>query len=146
MRENDMNVRQPMNYYMFIAWLIALTASLGALYIGEVLGRAPCVLCWYQRIFMFPLAIMLMIAVYRSDLSVIPFAIPLSLCGAAVATFHTLLYFKIIPEAIKPCTASGPSCSGDAMTLWGFLPLPALALVAFILIFLNLAILHRKCS
>ena len=58
------------------AWLIALVSTLGALFLGEVMGRTPCVLCWYQRIAMFPLAVVLGIACYLSDLNVRRYALP----------------------------------------------------------------------
>ncbi|WP_288254060.1 disulfide bond formation protein B [uncultured Hydrogenophaga sp.] len=54
--------------WLFAAWGVALAATLGALFIGEIMGMTPCLLCWYQRIFMFPLAIVLGIAAFANDL------------------------------------------------------------------------------
>jgi len=116
------------------AWLVALISTLGALFIGEVMGQTPCVLCWFQRIFMFPLALILGLAAWRNDTSIWKYGLPLAGIGWLIATFHTLLYFGIIPEPIKPCTATGPSCSGDDMMLWSFVPIPLLAVIAFTLI------------
>ena len=70
---------------MFSAFLIAFAATLGALYIGEVLGRTPCVLCWYQRIAMFPLSLLLGIAMFRGDTGVRLYVLPLALVGLLVA-------------------------------------------------------------
>lgn len=118
-------------HLLLLAWIIALGASLGALFIGEVLGQAPCVLCWYQRIAMFPLALILGIACLVDDLLVWRYALPLSVAGFAIALWHSLLYAGIIAEAIIPCSESGPSCTSSDMLLLGVLPLPYLSLACF---------------
>lgn len=129
---------------LLFAWLVALVSSLSALFIGEVMGLAPCVLCWFQRAFMFPLALILAIACYRSDFAIWRYALPLATIGALLALAHTLLYVGLIPQPIVPCTAIGPSCSGDDMTIFGGVPLPALALLAFTLIIALLIIIRRR--
>lgn len=126
------------------AWLIALVSTLGALFLGEVMGRTPCVLCWYQRIAMFPLAVVLGIACYLSDLNVRRYALPLAIAGGAIAFWHSLLFAGFISEAIQPCTQNGPSCSGEDQVLFGYLPLPYLSLAAFCLIFLLLFLSTNK--
>ena len=80
------------------AWVIALGATLDALFIGEVLGQAPCILCWYQRIAMFPLVVILGIACFVNDLLVWRYALPLSLIGVAITLWHSLLYADVIKE------------------------------------------------
>ena len=129
---------------LLLAWLVALVSTLSALFIGEVMGQAPCVLCWFQRAFMFPLAVVLAIACYRSDFAIWRYALPLAAIGAALAFAHTLLYAGLIPQPIQPCTATGPSCSGAEMTIFGGVPLPVLALLAFILITVLLIIIRRR--
>jgi disulfide bond formation protein DsbB len=116
--------------YLFAAWVIALSATLAVLFIGEVLGQAPCNLCWFQRTFMFPLAVILSIAVWKVDLFIWRYAAPLAILGGAVALYHSLLYAGIVPAPIVPCTASGPSCTDDAMLIFG-LPIPFLSLLMF---------------
>lgn len=125
------------------AWLVALTASLGAIFIGEVMGQAPCVLCWFQRAFMFPLAIILGIAAFRSDRSVIVYAAPLAAIGWVVALYHLLLYLGVVSEGLQPC-GTGPSCAEGAMTLYGSLPIPLLSLCAFTAIILFLIFCYRN--
>ncbi|MFC3631776.1 disulfide bond formation protein B [Paracoccus angustae] len=66
---------------LLFAFLIALGATLGALFIGEVLGQMPCVLCWYQRIAMFPLVPILAIGLWREEGAVRLYALPLVLAG-----------------------------------------------------------------
>lgn len=115
---------------LFSAWIVALVATLGALFIGEVMGQTPCDLCWHQRAFMFPLVVILAVASIRSDGNVWRYAVPVSSVGWLIAAFHNLVYFRLVPTAIKPC-GEGPSCSGDTMTLFGALPLPLLSLASF---------------
>ena len=114
-----------------LAFVIALAASLGALFIGEVLGRMPCTLCWYQRIAMFPLVVILGVAALRGDLAARLTAAPLALAGATVALWHSGLYAGLIPQAVAPCTKDGPSCTDAAAQTVAGLPLPYLSLVAF---------------
>ncbi|MDR6826317.1 disulfide bond formation protein DsbB [Bosea sp. BE271] len=123
--------------YLFTAWVIALSASLGALFIGEIVGQAPCSLCWHQRAFMFPLAVLLAIASFRGDISVRFYALPLAVIGMLIAGFHSALYAGLIPEGIQPCS-QGPSCASAEMTILGALPLPYLSLAAFVVIALAL--------
>jgi disulfide bond formation protein DsbB len=130
---------------LFCAWLVAFVASLAVLFVGEVMGQAPCNLCWFQRSFMFPLAIILAIASYRSDVGVWPYALPLAVGGWLIAGFHTLLYAGIIPEAIEPC-GMGPSCSSADMTIFGGAPLPFLSLLAFSAIIACLVLARRRSA
>lgn len=122
---------------LFAAWVVSLAATLGALLIGEGMGQAPCVLCWYQRILMFPLAVILAIASFRSDAGIRPYATVLAGLGWAVAAYHGLLYAGVIPAGIEPCGA-GPSCSGGGMTVLGTIPIPYLSIAAFTAILLLL--------
>ena len=116
-----------------LAWAIALMASLAVLFIGEVLGQAPCLLCWFQRAFMFPLAIVLGLGLWWQDPRVGRYGVALAVGGAAVAAWHLGLYAGIIPERVQPCTATGPSCTDDNQLVFG-IPIPLMALVAFALI------------
>ncbi|GAC1031674.1 hypothetical protein thsps21_25010 [Pseudomonas sp. No.21] len=129
---------------LLLTWLVALMSSLSALFIGEVMGQAPCVLCWFQRSCMFPLAVILAFACYHSDYAIWRYALPLAVIGAVLALAHTLLYAGLIPQPIQPCTATGPSCSGADMTIFGGIPLPALALFAFSLISILLIVIRRR--
>ena len=130
---------------LLLSWLLALFSTLAALFIGEVMGQAPCVLCWFQRAFMFPLAVILAVACYRSDFAIWFYALPLAGIGALFALGHSLLYFGVIPQRIQPCSASGPSCADANMTIFG-LPLPLLALAAFALITILLLIVRRRTT
>ncbi len=112
------------------AFLIALAATLGALFIGEVLGQMPCTLCWYQRIAMFPLTLIFGLSLWRGDGMARAYGLPLAAVGMAVAAWHSGLYAGLLPAPIVPCTQNGPSCTGDAQMIFG-LPIPYLSLMAF---------------
>ncbi|WP_291721436.1 disulfide bond formation protein B [Magnetospirillum sp. 64-120] len=115
---------------LFAAWLIALGSTLSVLFIGEIMGQTPCVLCWYQRAFMFPLAVILAVACFRTDGAVWRYGMPLAVIGAAIAIWHTLVFTGVAPTALEPC-GQGPSCSSENMTILGGLPLPLLSVGAF---------------
>lgn len=128
---------------LFAAWSIALAATLGALFIGEVMGQRPCTLCWHQRAFMFPLAVVLAVACFRSDPQVWRYALPLAGIGWLFSGYHSLLYTGVISEPITPCDSTIP-CSGAGMTLWGYLPIPLLSFASFSAIALLLVAVYRK--
>lgn len=130
---------------LFAAWLVALLSSLAVLFVGEVMGQTPCNLCWFQRAFMFPLALVLGMACATDGAHARRYAMPLALGGLLVAGFHSLLYFGVLPQQITPCSRGVP-CTGADMALFGVLPLPALAFVAFAAIAALLATPSRKPS
>jgi disulfide bond formation protein DsbB len=122
---------------IFSAWLIAAVSTLGSLFFSEVMELIPCVLCWYQRIFLFPLAIILLIGLFPLDKKVVNYALPLAIIGLLFTVYHCLLFFGVIPENLQPCS-QGVSCTDDNMELFGFLPIPLLALIAFLMIIILL--------
>jgi disulfide bond formation protein DsbB len=130
---------------LFLAWLVALASTLGTLFVGEVLGQTPCLLCWYQRIAMFPLALILGIACLRGDASIARYALALAAAGLLLAGWHVAVYAGLLPTEIEPCGA-GPSCRSADMTILGGLPLPYLSLGAFAAIGALLLLVQRRQS
>lgn len=128
--------------YLFGAWAIALWATLAVLYIEEVLGQTPCNLCWFQRVFMFPLPLVLGIALWRSDWNIWYYCVPLAASGLAIALYHYLLYVGIVPSPIIPCSLSGPSCTDEQMLIVG-IPIPGLSVGTFTLIIILLLALRK---
>ena len=116
--------------YIFGAWLIAALSTLGSIFFSEVMELVPCVLCWYQRIFLFPLAVILLVGLFPLDKNVVRYALPIAIIGLLFTIYHCLLFYGLIPETMQPCT-QGVSCSDDSMVLFGFLPIPLLSLAAF---------------
>jgi disulfide bond formation protein DsbB len=130
---------------LLMAWLVALAATAAALFIGEVVGMVPCQLCWYQRIFMFPLALILGMACFSEDRRGAVYALPLALGGGAMAGYHTLLVAGFVPKAWLPCSA-GVSCADQRLEILNGIPIPWLSLIAFAAISLLLILFLRKSS
>lgn len=115
---------------VFGCWVIASTATLGALFFSEVMQLPPCVLCWYQRVFMFPLVLLLPLGLFPFDGKVVRYALALALAGWLVALFQVLLVAGVIPESIRPCTQGIP-CSEVQIQWLGFVNIPLLSFLAF---------------
>jgi disulfide bond formation protein DsbB len=122
--------REPAPWPLYAAWLTALAATLGSLFFGEVMQLPPCSLCWYQRIFMFPLALLLPVGIVLRDPRVVWYCLPLVAIGLAIAVYHNLVDYGVIPERLTPCT-QGVSCATRPIEWFGFVTIPALALAAF---------------
>ncbi len=118
---------------LFVVWLVAMVAVLGSLFFSEVMGLPPCVLCWYQRICMYPLAVIATVGLVIRDRRAALYAWPLAVTGFIVAVYHNLLYYHLIPESITPCTA-GVSCTDRQLEWLGFVTIPLLSLSAFTVI------------
>jgi disulfide bond formation protein DsbB len=130
---------------LFAAWLVASVSTLGALFFGEVMQIPPCVLCWYQRICMFPLVLILPAGLFPSDRKVVRYALPLTVVGWLFAVYHVLLVAGVIPEAMAPCTEGVP-CSAQVIKWFGFVTIPLLAAVAFSVIIALLVLAHFRGS
>ena len=125
------------------AWLISLVATFGALFIGEVMLMTPCQLCWYQRIFMFPLAIVLGMAAFAEDRRGALYGLVLALGGGAIALYHTFLVAGWVPKSWVPC-GPGPSCTDQKLVILGNVQIPLLSLAAFLAITALLITYLRK--
>jgi disulfide bond formation protein DsbB len=125
------------------AWGVALAGTMGALFLGEVMGMTPCLLCWYQRIFMFPLALLLGMAAFADDRRGAVYALPLALGGCAVALYHSTLMAGWVPKWWVPCGA-GPSCSEQSLEILGGVQITWLSLLAFAAIAVLLFAYLRK--
>ncbi len=130
---------------VFAAWLVAAVATLGALFFGEVMKVPTCSLCWYQRIFMFPLVFILPFGLFPVDAKVARIALPLAAAGWLIASWHVLLVAGVVPETATPCTQGVP-CSETYIRWFGFVTIPLLAWLAFSLIIALLAAAHFKAS
>jgi len=128
---------------IFAAWLIATVAALGALFMSEIMGFAPCVLCWWQRIFMFPLVLLLAQGLFPFDPKVTRYALPLTVIGLVVAGFHVLLTMGIIAEDLAPCRQGIP-CKTIQIEWFGFVTIPLLSFLAFLTINGLLLAAHRS--
>ncbi len=128
---------------LFLAWLIALLATAGAIFLGEVMGMTPCVLCWYQRIAMFPLVAILGIGLLDADDRSTRYALPLAWAGWGLALYHCLIFWGVVSEALTPC-GKDSSCADADVQVAGFVPIPLLSLMAFTAILALLASARSK--
>jgi disulfide bond formation protein DsbB len=113
-----------------LAWLVATVATLGSLYYSEIAGFTPCQLCWYQRICMYPLAVILGIAALRRDRSVRFYVLPIALVGAGIAAYHAWIQAFPPQDGTMFCTADVP-CTDRFVWEFGFVSLPFMALSGF---------------
>jgi disulfide bond formation protein DsbB len=118
--------------WLHINFLVALSATLGSLYFSEIMKFPPCTLCWYQRICIYPLVIIYGSALLTDDHRHGKYSAPLLLIGLVLAVYHNLLYFGVIAQELVPCTGT-VSCSSKQLELFGFITIPLLALVGFVL-------------
>ena len=116
----------------YIAWVMATVATTGSLYASEVAHLPPCTLCWYQRILMFPLVVIITVGIFKKDKLLPLYVLPLSILGIGVASYQFLLQRGIFPDFV-PCTLSVP-CTTKYFEWFGFVTIPFLSLVAFLII------------
>jgi disulfide bond formation protein DsbB len=128
---------------IFMSWVVAVFATAGSLFFSEVMEYPPCSLCWYQRIAMYPLVIILWIGSKQAGRITFSFAMPFALVGWITAIYHNLLQYDIIPEGASPCRQGVP-CSINYIEWLGFITIPLLSFVAFSMISGILLFLKRK--
>lgn len=132
-------LRIPALYFIYAAWAIALVSTLGSLGLSEIMHLQPCVLCWVQRICMYPLAVIVPIGVLRRDAGLAYYGLPLSVAGLGFAGYHTLLQWGILPEALAPCV-NGVSCLTKQINWLGFITIPFMSFLGFAAITLCLGL------
>lgn len=120
---------------LWLAALVAGSATAGSLWFSESAGFTPCEFCWYQRIAMYPLAPLLAIAAYRNDQGIRPYATVLAAAGAGLSTYHYQL--QLFPDQGSSCSAEA-SCTFQWVDAFGFVSIPLLALGSFVLILISL--------
>lgn len=122
-------------YADYFVWFIATGSLFGSLYFSEVMRLQPCMLCWWQRIFMYPTAFIMSVAILRKDPKVIYYVLPLSITGMIIAFYHTLLQWGIIKETIVDCSInSAVSCTDVQINWFGFMTIPFMSFVSFLAI------------
>ena len=127
---------------MQLALVIALVSTAGSLYFSEIMKLPPCALCWYQRIFMYPLVAIISVGIWKKDKNLPYFILPLSIIGILISFYQNLLYYNIIPESTSPCIL-GISCTIRQIEWFGFITIPLMSLTAFITITV-LTLLYKR--
>jgi disulfide bond formation protein DsbB len=126
---------------VWLAWIVALAATVGSLYFSEVANFNPCRLCWFQRIAMYPLAVILLVGALRKDPGVRWYAVPLAAIGAAISAWHSLIEWRPALDS-GACEFQGPSCTFVWFREFG-LSLANMALIGFLTILILLLVRVR---
>jgi len=124
-------------------FLVASNATLGSLFFSEVMEFVPCTMCWYQRIFMYPLVLIFLINLLYPDEKIFKYSMPLVVVGFLFAFYHNLLMWGIISESAVPCKQGIP-CSTEYFEYFGFINIPFLSLSAYTLILVLLVLGQNK--
>lgn len=127
---------------LYIALIQSLVATIGSIYFSEVKHFSPCSLCWYQRILMYPLVIIIVVGILRKDKGVYHYALPLGIIGWLIAFYQTLLQAGMLSEAIVPCSL-GVSCVTKYTNYFGFISIPMLSLFSFSVIIISMLIYRQ---
>ena len=113
------------NHPVIWGFSLALVASGSSLYLSETVGLVPCSLCWYQRIAMYPLVVLLGSAAVRRDIGVWRYGLPLSVIGLAISIYHVTIQWK--PTLDIGTCATGAPCTGRYLSVFGFISIPTMA-------------------
>ncbi|MFZ3590799.1 disulfide oxidoreductase [Bacillus sp. DJP31] len=124
---------QQIETLFFSAWAVSVIAVFGSLYFSEVLKYVPCELCWYQRIFMYPLVVFMGIGVTKKDYHLSAYILPFSIIGGCISLYHYLIQ-KVDFLAANSISCGVVPCTGQYINWLGFITIPFLAFSAFTLI------------
>ncbi|MGI8281703.1 disulfide oxidoreductase [Bacillus mycoides] len=125
-------------YHIVIAWTIATSAMLISLFFSEWMKLPPCDLCWYQRMAMYPLVLILGIGMYRKDSYVSTYAFPFACIGLMLSVYQITI--QAFPNSEMKICSVGVSCTKDYLNLFGFISIPMLSFVGFLAIIILLYI------
>ncbi len=121
-------------YELWAAFAVSALATGGSLFFSEIANFVPCELCWYQRICMYPLSIVTLLAALRNDYSIARYVLPLPLVGACISVYHLLVENKVVAES-SACLVSAPGgCATKWINEFGYVTIPTLALTGFVLL------------
>ena len=127
-------------YELWAAFVVSSIATGGSLFFSEIAGFVPCELCWYQRICMYPLSIITLLAAIRGDFRVARYLLPLPIVGAFISVYHILVENRVVGQSTA-CLVSAPGgCATKWINQFGYITIPTLALTAFVLLIELLAL------
>ena len=146
MRETDAATDNPAAWgFAFAAFLLVLAATAASLFFSNVMKVPVCELCWYQRVALYPLIVIIGIGLFPWNPGMLRTAGALTAIGWLISVFHLLLIAGFIPESARPCVQGIP-CSETHFDLFGLLNIPTLSLLTFSLVGALLYLAHRKQS
>ncbi len=130
---------------LYISWAVAAISMAGSLFFSNILYFPPCVLCWYQRIAMYPLVLIIGVGIFKKDKLLPYYVLPLSIVGGLIALYHNLLYYHVLPNSVAPCEA-GISCTTRFIQWSGFITIPFLSFCSFVIITICMVIYKKSMS
>jgi disulfide bond formation protein DsbB len=140
-----MNQKLISSSLILACFLLASIATLGSLFFSEIMEFVPCTMCWYQRIFMYPLVVLFLLGLLFPDDKIFKYSMPLVIVGFFFAFYHNLLMWGIISESAVPCKQGVP-CSTEYFEYLGFINIPFLSLCAYGLILVLLVLGQNKAK
>ena len=121
-------------YELWAAFIVSAIATGGSLFFSEIAHFIPCELCWYQRICMYPLSIITLLAAIRGDFRAARYLLPLPAVGACISIYHLLVENGVVGESTT-CLVSAPGgCATKWINEFGYMTIPTLALTGFVLL------------
>ncbi|HYE59759.1 MAG TPA: disulfide bond formation protein B [Candidatus Kapabacteria bacterium] len=129
---------------LFLSFGVALAATFLSLIYSNIIGYEPCILCWYQRIFMYPLVVLFGIALWKKDTTVVRYALPLAVLGGLIGLFQ--YYGQFFNASALDVCGAGPSCAQLFFVGFGYITIPLMSLTSFVLIILFMMVLKRGSS
>ncbi len=128
-----------------LGWITSFIATLGSLYFSEILQYTPCDLCWFQRILMYPLVIILGVGLFKKDATAARYSLILSAIGGCISLYHYgIQKIDFLGEHSASCGIV--PCTGEYINWLGFITIPFLALIAFIIIFITSLTILKKAG
>ncbi len=131
------------NSYIF-SFIVALMATSGSLYYSEIAGFTPCILCWYQRILMYPQVPLLAVALWKNEKIITDYILTLSLLGAPLSIYHYLLQLGLVPNISCSAVGFSISCAEKFVMNFGYITIPLMAATAFVMISLFMLLFKRS--
>ena len=133
-------------YALWLGFGVSMVAIVGSLLYSNLIGFAPCTLCWWQRIFIYPQAVMFLVAIIKKDRGVFDYALPLTICAFLISLYQS--YSNFSGSSLLPCTAVGGECSRIYVLEYGYItiPLMSLTLVCYLLFIKLCAYKHDNNS
>ncbi|WP_419764522.1 MAG: disulfide oxidoreductase [Arcobacter sp.] len=129
--------------YILLSFIVSLSATLGSLFFSEIMQFVPCSMCWYQRIFMYPLVFIFLINLLYPDDKIFKYTFIIILVGLLFSIYHNLLMFGIISEDMVPCVQGVP-CSTTYLDWFGFITIPLLSFVAYFSLFILQLLIYKN--
>ncbi|PID20904.1 disulfide bond formation protein B [Sporosarcina sp. P3] len=129
--------------WLLSMWAVALIATLGSLYFSEIKGYTPCTMCWYQRIFMYPIVLIGLIALIQKNISIAWTTASFAFIGGCISLYHYgIQKLAFLQDSAPEC--GGTSCTGAYINYFGFITIPFLALIAFAFIFIASLVILKQ--